>query len=161
MTKIATFAFAGRPFIKYVNFPASLTAIGEYAFAGTSIRRIVLPASVANIGEGAFWTNIRLLSVEVKGSATPAELGQGAFRLTAYHILYYNEITYIRYALDGVIRFEDEFQAVFTMSEERDIVEELFDALGDDGLVKQFILVAPEFVGLYIKAWAEYAEFIY
>lgn len=56
VSEIATRAFYGASTLKTVTFSGStLQKISEYAFARSSIERIYLPASVANIGAYAFY----------------------------------------------------------------------------------------------------------
>lgn len=47
------------------NFPRSLKSIGNVAFSGSGLVNIVIPTGVANIGNGAFEWNEKLLSVTI------------------------------------------------------------------------------------------------
>lgn len=51
---IADKAFYGKNFIENVNIPSSVTKIGKYAFAGTSLKAVKLPDSVVSVGKYAF-----------------------------------------------------------------------------------------------------------
>ena len=53
--KVSTTSVRATSITSSINFPASLTSIGDYAFSGaTSITSITIPASVTSIGEYAF-----------------------------------------------------------------------------------------------------------
>jgi hypothetical protein len=54
ITEIPNNAFDGKGWINSVILPEGITRIGNYAFRGTSIRRINIPSSVQSIGEYAF-----------------------------------------------------------------------------------------------------------
>lgn len=54
VTAIGYAAFAGYKNIDIVNLPATVTEIGDYAFFRSSIREMVIPASVTKIGNRVF-----------------------------------------------------------------------------------------------------------
>ena len=54
ITEIPNNAFDGKGWINSVILPEGLTRIGEYAFRGTSIRRINIPSTVTTIAQYAF-----------------------------------------------------------------------------------------------------------
>lgn len=57
--------------------PATITEIGQGAFAGTKITSVAIPASVTKIGESAFTECSQLKSVTIPASVTT--IGQSAF----------------------------------------------------------------------------------
>lgn len=57
-------AFSGGTTLKNVNIPKNIVTIGEYAFAGTAIEKLVIPASVGYIYDSAFAYYNGTLSVE-------------------------------------------------------------------------------------------------
>jgi len=76
VTTIEYGAFANTALIG-VNLGSDLTLIGEFAFSETGLTSIVIPASVASIGWGAFNSSPHLTSVLFKGHA-PANTGWSA-----------------------------------------------------------------------------------
>ena len=54
IAEIPNNAFDGKGWINSVILPEGITRIGEYAFRGTSIRRINIPSTVTTIGQYAF-----------------------------------------------------------------------------------------------------------
>ena len=76
-TYVGNNAFSGKSELMNLSLPKSLTAIGEYAFAGTTITKIVVPDNVTVIGGGAFlgckYMQVAYLSDNLK------EVGDGAF----------------------------------------------------------------------------------
>ena len=54
VTSIGAFAFYGCTGLASIDFPASVTSIGERAFYGTDLTSVEIPASVTSIGEYAF-----------------------------------------------------------------------------------------------------------
>ena len=64
--------------LKSIVIPDSVTEIGEYAFGGCeSLQSIVIPESVTEIGEDAFYWCRSLQSIVIPDSVT--EIGDGAF----------------------------------------------------------------------------------
>lgn len=62
-----------------VNIPASVTSIGDYAFANCKgLKSLIIPKSVGAIGEGAFFQT-GLTTVEIPSTVT--HIGEGAFTL--------------------------------------------------------------------------------
>ena len=59
--------------IKNTIIPSSVTAIGDYAFAGTDITSIIIPNSVTTIGYGAFSGCTDLTSITLPNSVTTIE----------------------------------------------------------------------------------------
>ena len=64
--------------VKEVTVPAEQLLVKAYAFAGSSIRRVVIPDSVTSIGDGAFSSCSRLASVVIPDSVT--SIGSSAFQ---------------------------------------------------------------------------------
>ena len=54
ITEIPDYAFDGKGWINSVILPEGITRIGEYAFRGTSIRRVNIPSTVKTIAQYAF-----------------------------------------------------------------------------------------------------------
>lgn len=78
VTYIAPNAFSGNGKLTSVTFAdgSALTEIGAYAFSGTGLKSIKLPATVNKIGNGAFSYCLSLTSAdlsEFKGNVIPAE----------------------------------------------------------------------------------------
>ena len=76
LTEIGPCAFAGCAALKTVALPASLSSIGEKAFALSGLTEISLPASVKSVGDYAFSLCPSLGKASF--AATP-ELGRGLF----------------------------------------------------------------------------------
>ncbi|MGE5449682.1 MAG: leucine-rich repeat protein, partial [Bacteroidales bacterium] len=80
---IPSFAFSsffggGKTNLNRVEFPTSLTSIGEYAFSGCSgLKSLTIPSSVVRIDQGAFTRCTGLTSLDLPSSIT--YLGQTAF----------------------------------------------------------------------------------
>ncbi len=64
---IPPFAFFGSK-IESITLPAGTTEIGEYAFAGSRIRNITTGEKILSIGEGAFKDCESLEKIEIKGN---------------------------------------------------------------------------------------------
>lgn len=60
VTSIGDNAFYGCRYLWYATLPNTITKIGNYAFAGTSVQELDIPRSLTSIGEMAFWGNIQL-----------------------------------------------------------------------------------------------------
>jgi len=56
--------------------PDHLEKLGEYAFAGSSLATVALPASLASVGEGAFFRCSALTSIALPAGVT--SIGCGA-----------------------------------------------------------------------------------
>ena len=54
VTEISECAFEGCYYVKELALPNTVTSIAYYAFSGTSIKELVIPASVEKIGDNAF-----------------------------------------------------------------------------------------------------------
>lgn len=54
ITEIPNNAFDGKNWINSVILPEGITRIGDYAFRGTSLRRVMIPSTVKTIGRNAF-----------------------------------------------------------------------------------------------------------
>lgn len=67
LKKIGGYAFYCCSELEYINYiPSSLSEIEIYAFAGTALRRVCIPGSVAVIGVGAFSSCKRLNELEIE-----------------------------------------------------------------------------------------------
>ena len=78
LTSLGDGAFAGCSSMTSIELPASLTSIGECAFACcSSMTSIELPASLTSIGEGAFDGCSSMTSIELPASLT--SIGVNAF----------------------------------------------------------------------------------
>ena len=87
-TNVADYAFCGAKMLTGLAFAAprraaapsesATLALGDYAFASTGLTRVVIPACVAHLGEGAFGSCRALDEVSVLG--TPALGADNVFR---------------------------------------------------------------------------------
>ena len=69
-------AFSGVEKLSALSLGDCLTAIGDYAFAYCSLlKEVNLPASVASVGKGAFYQNLRLAAVNYSGMNLISEDG--------------------------------------------------------------------------------------
>ena len=78
VTEIGQGAFSGYTNITEVEFPDSLTTIGDGAFRGSSITTVEIPSGVASIGYNAFKDCSNLDRVDINAT-TPPSLGSDAF----------------------------------------------------------------------------------
>lgn len=69
VTAIADYAFNNRSFLKEIILPETITSIGLYAFAFSSITSINIPAGVTSIPEGAFSDCLYLKTVYYSGTS--------------------------------------------------------------------------------------------
>ena len=58
-------AFLGNTTVKTIVFPDTLKSIGDYAFYGSAIESVTVPASVETIGDGAFSSCQALKAINV------------------------------------------------------------------------------------------------
>ena len=77
VTTVGSYAFSGCRNLTAVELPDTLTAIGDYAFAGSGIAEITIPDGVVTIGASAFW-GTALADVVIPDSVTT--IGESAFR---------------------------------------------------------------------------------
>lgn len=77
LTKIEDNVFSNTAFDKVNFLPDSVEEIGENAFASSTLKEIVLPASLKKIGYAAFQNCVELVKVTAK--STDIELGDYAF----------------------------------------------------------------------------------
>ena len=68
VTHLSYYMFDGCYSLKTTEFLNGITSIGEYALANTGIESLVIPSSVTELGENAFYGNERLTSVTIPGS---------------------------------------------------------------------------------------------
>ena len=80
---IAPSAFIGCSNLQEINIPYGVESIGSAAFAGCDLRKIVIPASVKRIENGAFLENFLLADIELP-EAPIEEIGYYAFRDTKW-----------------------------------------------------------------------------
>ena len=80
---IATGAFINTSLPETIEFPASITTIGNFAFAGTDIYEVVFKGDIAaqavTVGDYAFYNCSSLESVEFEENSNISTLGTGAF----------------------------------------------------------------------------------
>ena len=76
VTAIGDYAFAGCNFTS-ITIPNSVTSIGDYAFANNTITHITIPGSVTSIGNNAFQLCYQLTSVTIFEGLT--SIGRRAF----------------------------------------------------------------------------------
>jgi hypothetical protein len=78
VTRIGDYAFADSTSLTSVTIPASLTTIGDYAFSDcTSLTNATIPASVTSIGDFAFSDCTSLTSATIPANVT--SIGEWAF----------------------------------------------------------------------------------
>lgn len=75
--RINSYAFRFCDHLKEINLPEGLEYIGDRAFYPASLKKLVFPVSLQNIGCEAFYHNKWLRSIEFKSNATKIE--QAAF----------------------------------------------------------------------------------
>ena len=75
VTRINNCAFLNNPYLQQVNLPEGLTVLERRTFLEVGIRRVVIPASVQRIEEGAFWGCQQLEEVVLLGKDTHIEKG--------------------------------------------------------------------------------------
>lgn len=82
-TNIASNSFANNQYIQNVTMPQTVTQIGDYAFANSTLNNISLSSNLQSIGSQAF-QQTRLTSFEMPNSVTYAGFGlfQHCFELT-------------------------------------------------------------------------------
>ena len=73
LKKIGAYAFEGNRQLESINIPDSVTTIGEFAFGGCNLKKLVIPASVVNIGNNAFYRVV----VTDDGQITAGPIGSG------------------------------------------------------------------------------------
>jgi len=78
LQSVDTGAFSGCTSLKNITLPDNLTSIGSEAFQGTGLGYVALPASVTEIGETAFADCENLACVEVLGEE-PANIAANSF----------------------------------------------------------------------------------
>ena len=79
ITSIGMNAFGGMQNLETAELSQDLTSIGEYAFYGSGLKNVTLPASLTTIGKQAF-SNTGLTSITIPGSVKT--VGQMAFYLS-------------------------------------------------------------------------------
>ena len=77
ITSIGDYAFYGCRSISSVTLPAALTSIGNYAFYGCTALsgKLIIPAGVTKIGEGAFFKDKKLNMIMFEGGTEPIVTG--------------------------------------------------------------------------------------
>ncbi|MCL2370747.1 MAG: leucine-rich repeat domain-containing protein [Firmicutes bacterium] len=99
ITRIGSNAFANQQGLTSVTLPNTLTAMGNNAFAGTSIAEISIPSSVVNIGSGAFENTANLTSVTFLPNSQLQTIGPNAFRGSGIrNIIIPSSVTSIEYS---------------------------------------------------------------
>lgn len=78
LTEIPDYAFDGKGWINSVILPEGLKAIGDYAFRGTSIRKISIPSTVTDIRQRAF-IQTPLQTVTFAADSKIQTIADGAF----------------------------------------------------------------------------------
>jgi hypothetical protein len=78
VTTIANFAFQNCSTLSAISIPDSVTTIDLYAFSGTSISAVTIPAGVSKILDSAFSECSKLTAVTFKG-VTPPEIANSVF----------------------------------------------------------------------------------
>ena len=77
VTVIGNFAFCSRHNLTNVLFPESVTNIGNWGFADTSLTTITIPNGVASIGAQAFWGCQKMTDIVIPSSVM--NIGSNAF----------------------------------------------------------------------------------
>lgn len=80
VTNIDDYAFGGQKKLNRINFASGrkLDRIGNYAFAGTAVTKLTMPASVKTIGNNAFRECGTLTQLTFNGNAV-SSIGENAF----------------------------------------------------------------------------------
>lgn len=65
VTSLGNYCFNNANIMKTISIPGSVTEIGKYAFAGSSIQSIELSPSITRLGEGAFYDCASLVQVDM------------------------------------------------------------------------------------------------
>lgn len=79
VTHIGDFAFSVCSNLTSINIPPYITSIGQYAFSSTAIGSIVIPNTIKNISNGAFFRCNNLRTIEIPNSVIA--IGESAFAL--------------------------------------------------------------------------------
>ena len=79
VTSIAAEAFKDNVTLKNITLPDSLTSIGAYAFAGSGVVNVTLPAGVREIPDYAFYNAASLTSLTLKDEGVITSIGAHAF----------------------------------------------------------------------------------
>ena len=94
ITKIADHAFAGQFRLGSIDFPESVTYIGDYAFQCCPFYRIALPQGLTHIGDYAFQMCNKLMEIEIPENVT--YIGEAALSNCGYKTLVIpDKVTYI------------------------------------------------------------------
>ena len=94
ITKIADHAFAGQFRLGSIDFPESVTYIGDYAFQCCPFYRIALPQGLTHIGDYAFQMCNKLMEIEIPENVT--YIGEAALSNCGYRTLVIpDKVTYI------------------------------------------------------------------
>lgn len=75
VTKIADRAFYNNEAIRDVSLPETIQAIGDFAFARTNIRNMIIPEGTTDIGYGAFYNCNILENIYIPTTLENVELG--------------------------------------------------------------------------------------
>lgn len=79
ITAIPDNEFYGCPYLQTALLPEGLTSIGNNAFRETSLAKISIPASVTSIGDGSFYADNVLTTVEIPSQSSLTTIGGSAF----------------------------------------------------------------------------------
>lgn len=83
LVTIADYAFYNNPIGELTFGTVSDVSVGNYAFAGSRLTSLTIPANIISIGEYAFYNVSTLESVTVGEGSLISSIGAGAFRGTA------------------------------------------------------------------------------
>ena len=83
LVTIADYAFYNNPIATLTFGTVSDVSVGNYAFAGSRLTSLTIPANIISIGEYAFYNVSTLESVTVGEGSLISSIGAGAFRGTA------------------------------------------------------------------------------
>jgi len=96
VTEIAPSAFAGSKVQSLDASASGITALGAYAFAGSALETVKLPAGLTAIPEGLFYNCKSLKTVESEDAGAVKTIGDHAFRgCSSVASLPFNEVTKI------------------------------------------------------------------
>lgn len=94
LKKIGDYAFCACWELATINFPSTLTQIGESAFHGCDMQEVQLPARLTTIGKGAFAVCTQLHAISIPNGVTRIE--EATFSHTSlYSITLPASVTYI------------------------------------------------------------------
>lgn len=84
VTDIAKEMFKGCSSLRSIHLPEGLKRIGDYAFSGTGLERVIIPSSVVYVGWDVFKECMNLHYIRIEDSSDSLECEQEAFAVSQY-----------------------------------------------------------------------------